>query len=82
MVEPLDATLLFVQVVVLPNHAFPADVPAVSLSVNELSALYLGGVSAVLLADAGRVRELTPGAALAVDAILRAARAPWLSVWF
>ena len=61
---------------------FPEDVPAVSLSVNELSALYLGGVSAVQLADAGRLRELTPGATLAADAILRAARAPWLSVWF
>ena len=56
--------------------------PALALDVAPLSALYLGGVSAVTLADAGRVRELTPGAATAADTLLRSARAPWLAVWF
>ncbi len=61
---------------------FPDAVPALALDVAPLSALYLGGVSAVTLADAGRVREITPGAATAADTLLRSARAPWLAVWF
>jgi predicted acetyltransferase len=60
----------------------PADVAAVSLSVNELSALYLGGVSAVSLARAGRIHELRDGAAAAIDASFRSSVAPWLSIWF
>ena len=61
---------------------FPDAVPALALDVSSLSALYLGGVTATTLADAGRVTELTPGAATAADTLLRSARAPWLSVWF
>jgi predicted acetyltransferase len=61
---------------------FPDAVPALVLDVASLSALYLGGVSAVTLADAGRVAELTPGAATAADTLLRSARPPWLAVWF
>jgi hypothetical protein len=52
------------------------------LSVNELSAIYLGGVTAATLVDAGRVSELHPGSAAVVDALLRVERAPWLSVWY
>ena len=61
---------------------FPDDVPALALDVAPLSALYLGGVAATTLTDAGRVIELTPAAATAADTLLRSPRAPWLSVWF
>ncbi|MFC5501273.1 GNAT family N-acetyltransferase [Lysinimonas soli] len=57
-------------------------VPALRLTVNELAALYLGGVAATTLVDAGRVVEGTVGAASAADRMLRTARAPWLSVWY
>lgn len=60
----------------------PDGAAAVSLSVNELSAIYLGGITAHSLARAGRIRELSPGAADAVDAAFRSPRTPWLSVWF
>jgi len=62
--------------------AIPDAVPALRMTVNELSAVYLGGVSAVTLTAAGRIAELTPGAAAAADALLRVERAPWLSVWY
>jgi len=67
---------------VSPLDEFPDDVPALALDVASLSALYLGGVAATTLTDAGRVIELTPAAATAVDTLLRSPRAPWLSVWF
>ncbi|MEO7022647.1 MAG: GNAT family N-acetyltransferase, partial [Leifsonia sp.] len=68
--------------VVTKLTAIPDDAPALRLTVNELSALYLGGVSAVTLVASGRITELTPGAAVAADALLRGERAPWLSVWY
>lgn len=58
------------------------DAAALTLSVNELSALYLGGVSALTLARAGRIVEHTSGAAAALDVAFRGPVAPWLSVWF
>ena len=61
----------------------PTDAPAdLSLTVNELSALYLGGVEATTLVAAGRIAELTPGSAAALDSSFRSPRTPWLSVWF
>ena len=60
----------------------PDDAAAVSLSVNDLGGIYLGGVTAVSLTRAGRIRELSPGSSERVDATFRSARAPWLSVWF
>ena len=60
----------------------PAGTAEVDLTVNELGALYLGGVSAVALARAGRLVERRTGSVLAVDAAFRTAAAPWLSVWF
>ncbi len=62
--------------------AIPDDAAALSLSVNELSAIYLGGVSAATLARAARITELTPGAAAAVDAVFGSTVAPRLSIWF
>ena len=64
------------------DGAIPDDAAAIALGVNELAALYLGGVSATTLARAGRITELTDGAAVAVDGAFRSDPAPWLSIWF
>ncbi|MCU1422924.1 MAG: family N-acetyltransferase [Microbacteriaceae bacterium] len=58
------------------------DAPILALSANELAALYLGGVSATTLVGAGRIAELQPGAAQALDTSFRSPRTPWLSFWF
>jgi predicted acetyltransferase len=60
----------------------PDDAAHIALSVNELGALYLGGVSAVTLTRSGRITELREGSASAVDASFRSAITPWLSIWF
>ena len=54
----------------------------VALTVNELSAIYLGGISAVTLAAAGRIVERSPSSARALDLAFRAEITPWLSFWF
>jgi len=58
------------------------DAAALALSINDLSSLFLGGVSAVTLARAGRVAELEPGAAAGVDSSFRSPRVPHLPIWF
>jgi predicted acetyltransferase len=45
--------------------------------VTDLGAAYLGAFSFRRLADAGRVRELQPGAVSRADALFRTERAPW-----
>jgi predicted acetyltransferase len=60
----------------------PDDAAAVALSVNELSALYLGGVSAVTLTRSGRITELREDSSVVVDNTFRSPVAPWLSIWF
>lgn len=56
-----------------------ADAPDLSLSVRELGAAYLGGVSLASLAAAGRVRESRQGAlAEASVGFLASGLAPWL----
>jgi predicted acetyltransferase len=60
----------------------PDDAAAIAITVNELGALFLGGVSARTLVRAGRITELRPGSADAVDRSFRSLVAPWLSVWF
>lgn len=60
----------------------PDGAAELRLTVNALSALYLGGVSAVTLARAGKVTELRPGSAASVDASFRSVVRPWLSFWF
>ncbi len=62
--------------------ALPASIPGLALPVSALGSLLLGGVPASTLAAAGRVREIRPGDALALDGILRVARAPHLDFWF
>jgi predicted acetyltransferase len=54
----------------------------VSLTVNELGSLYLGGVRAGELASAGRVVENAPGALSRLEALLRPDRAPHNAVGF
>ncbi|WP_049793296.1 GNAT family N-acetyltransferase [Conexibacter woesei] len=56
----------------------PTDrAPDLALDVAALGAAYLGGVSPVRLADAGRIAELTPGALARLDVALHTPRAPW-----
>lgn len=52
----------------------PADV---ALHAADLASLWLGGVAAAALRDAGALRETTPGAVATLDAALRVERAPW-----
>ena len=49
-----------------------------ALSVRELGAAYLGGVSLVALAGAGRVRELRQGALAEASVAFASDVAPWL----
>ncbi|MGH2720223.1 MAG: sterol carrier protein domain-containing protein, partial [Actinomycetota bacterium] len=51
--------------------------PDLRLTANELGAAYLGGTGFGVLARAGRVEELTPGAARRADALFRSEQAPW-----
>ncbi|MFJ2826808.1 GNAT family N-acetyltransferase [Streptomyces sp. NPDC087263] len=53
----------------------PADL---ALSVRELGAAYLGGVSVASLGAAGRVRELRQGALVEASVAFSSAVAPWL----
>ncbi|MGW6283001.1 GNAT family N-acetyltransferase [Kribbella sp. NPDC055071] len=62
--------------------AAPADSPDLSLTVNELGSLYLGGVSATVLSHAGRITAHAPGASGRLDVLLRQDRAPHNAVGF
>ncbi|MFJ2176041.1 GNAT family N-acetyltransferase [Streptomyces sp. NPDC087851] len=55
-----------------------ADAPDLVMSVNELSAVYLGGTSLDALARAGRVREVRAGALDAASVAFGSDIAPWL----
>ncbi|WP_338676680.1 GNAT family N-acetyltransferase [Streptomyces sp. SCSIO 30461] len=54
------------------------DAPDLALSVAELGAAYLGGVSLSSLAGAGRVRELREGALAVASLAFGSDPAPWL----
>ncbi|WP_344154496.1 sterol carrier protein domain-containing protein [Kribbella yunnanensis] len=62
--------------------AAPGVAADVSLTVNELGSLYLGGVRASEFRDAGRIVEHTSGAATRLDALLQLDRAPHNAVGF
>ena len=66
----------------LTAGAAPDDVPVLELPVDLLGTLYLGGVSAVTLARAGRLAERRPGDAAMADRLLRSPQPPLLSTWF
>jgi predicted acetyltransferase len=51
--------------------------PDLALDVGALASAYLGGTTLISLAEAGRVRELTPGAVTRASAAFRGAVAPW-----
>ena len=53
------------------------EAPDLTLDVDALGSVYLGGCGVTQLADAGRVLERTRGALLRADALFRSARAPW-----
>ncbi|MFC9431167.1 GNAT family N-acetyltransferase [Streptomyces sp. NPDC056987] len=55
-----------------------ADAPDLVLSVNELSAVYLGDTALTALAGAGRVREVRAGALDAASVAFGSDVAPWL----
>jgi predicted acetyltransferase len=56
----------------------PTTAPAeLSLSMSDLSALYLGDESAVRLAALGRLTESRPGATALADLLFRTARRPY-----
>ncbi|AKJ13178.1 hypothetical protein ABB07_25045 [Streptomyces incarnatus] len=55
-----------------------SDAAELSLSVRELGASYLGGVTLLSLAAAGRVRELRPGALTEASVAFGSPVAPWL----
>jgi len=57
----------------------PTDEPAdVSMDAEGLAAIYLGGVSPLMLAAAGRMS----GDVATLEAMFRSPVAPWLSIWF
>jgi len=56
--------------------------PDLAMTVRELGALYLGGVSATTLARAGRVAELTRGALARADRFFCVSPAPWCGTHF
>ena len=61
----------------------PTDEPAdIALGVEVLGGTYLGGVSLLPFALAGRIDERTPGALAQLDHGLRTARAPWATTGF
>lgn len=51
--------------------------PDLKLDASALGSLYLGGITARQLADAGDVDELTPGAIERADTLFRSSRTPW-----
>ncbi len=56
--------------------------PDVVLGMEELGALYLGGVAFTTLASAGRIAEMTEGAIARADAMFRTATAPFCNTEF
>ena len=61
-----------------PTGNEPADI---TMGVAALSALYVGGVSAMQLRAAGRL-DAAPEVAASIDDAFRAAQAPALSIWY
>jgi predicted acetyltransferase len=56
--------------------------PDLTLPIDVLGSLYMGGVSAFALAGAGRLDEHAPGALARADTMFRSAVTPWCSTWF
>lgn len=56
--------------------------PELTVGVDALGSVYLGGVALRRLEAAGRVDEHRPGAVAAADAMFLTPRAPWCNTWF
>lgn len=56
--------------------------PELTLPVEALGSVYLGGVSLALLAAAGKVTEHRQGAVALADAMFRSPLTPWCATWF
>jgi predicted acetyltransferase len=56
--------------------------PDLTLPVDVLGSLYMGGVSAPALAGAGRMDEHTNGAVARADTMFGGTVTPWCSTWF
>ena len=56
--------------------------PEVTLPVDVLSSLWLGGGDLYAAAVAGRAAEHAPGALARLARLLRTTRAPWTPTWF
>ncbi|MFD4423002.1 GNAT family N-acetyltransferase [Agromyces sp. NPDC058484] len=59
-----------------------ASAPALRLGVQELGAIYLGGVRPSVLGRAARITELSPRSLALADRMFAAERTPHLSIWF
>jgi predicted acetyltransferase len=53
-----------------------------TLPVDTLGSVFLGGVSFLALADAGRLDEHAAGAVVRADTMFRSSVTPWCSTWF
>jgi predicted acetyltransferase len=62
--------------------AVTGDDPHLTLGVDVLSSIYLGGGDLHAALTAGRVDEHVPGALDRVARLLRTTRAPWTGTWF
>ncbi|MGA2520706.1 MAG: GNAT family N-acetyltransferase [Acidimicrobiales bacterium] len=56
--------------------------PDLTMPVDTLGSLYVGGTSALALADAGRIDEHRAGAVLLADAMFGSPLTPWCATWF
>ena len=61
----------------------PTDATAqLTLPVDSLGSLYMGGMSVLALAGAGRIDEHSSGALERAEAMFRSGITPWCSTWF
>ena len=61
----------------LPTVQPTTDAAQLACDISDVGAIYLGAFNFRQLADAGRVRELDPGAIARADALFRTERPPW-----
>ena len=59
-----------------------ASGPGLRLGVQELGAIYLGGVRPSVLARAARITETSPRSISLAERMFASERTPHLSIWF
>ncbi|NUT58479.1 MAG: hypothetical protein HOQ00_06485, partial [Agromyces sp.] len=65
-----------------PVEGTDAAGPGLRLGIQELGAVYLGGVRPSLLARAARITETAPRTLVLADRMFASERTPHLSIWF